>query len=358
MRVAVVTTLGLLVLMAITANAQDAWRVHDRERPNPPVITPAATPGGAPSDAIVLFNGQNLDAFESQDGGPAKWHVENGEFVVAPGTGSIQTKREFGDCQLHIEWASPNPPQGTDQMRGNSGVIMMGLYELQVLDSYNAKTYADGQAGALYGQYPPLVNPTRAPGQWQTYDIVFREPRYDSSGHLLSRARETVLLNGVVVQDATELSGPTAYHNRPPYFPLPNKLPLVLQDHGTPVRYRNIWIRELPSPQTSIPFDSFIPLRPDPKLYDSYAGTYEGPNVTVTITAAGDQLKGQLQAKSRRGGEHEAPWQLFPRSDDAFEAKQLPGQDLVSVRFTRGEGSVVKTMVVFLGGHYVELMKK
>jgi hypothetical protein len=347
-----------LILLTGAANAQDAWRVHDRERPNPPVVTPATTPGGAPSDATILFDGHNMDAFESQDGGSVKWQVENGYVVIAPGTGNIHTKQTFGDCQLHVEWASPNPPQGTDQMRGNSGVIIMGMYELQVLDSYNAKTYADGQAGAIYGQYPPLVNATRAPGDWQTYDIIFREPRYDSSGHLVSRARETVMLNGVVVQDSTLLSGPTAYHNRPPYFPLPEKLPLVLQDHGTPVRYRNIWIRELPAPQPPIPFSSFIPLRPDPKIYESYAGTYEGANEAVSITVDGDRLQGELDMKSNRRGEHKAPWQLFPRSDDAFEAKQLPGQDIVSVRFTRGQSGAVKTMVVFLGGHYVELTKK
>ncbi|MBV8071928.1 MAG: DUF1080 domain-containing protein, partial [Acidobacteriaceae bacterium] len=223
--------------------------------------------------------------------------------------------------------------------------------------SYQAKTYADGQAGAIYGQYPPLVNATRPPGEWQTYDISFREPRYDSTGHLASRARETVFLNGVLVQDSTELSGPTAYHNRPPYFPLPEKLPFVLQDHGTPVRYRNIWIRELPPPQAPIPFDSFVPLRPDAKQYESYAGTYEGANESVTITAAGDGLKGELDAKGSHG-EHKAPWQLFPMSEDAFEAKQRPGQDVVSVRFTRNADQTVKTLVVFLGGHYVELLKK
>ena len=142
----------------MSLNAQLAWTVHDRERPNPPVVTPADSPGGKPSDAKVLFDGRILDAFERALGGPARWTVNDGVFTVVPGSGSIQTKEKFGDCQLHVEWASPSPVQGSDQMRGNSGLIMMGMFEIQVLDSYNARTYADGQAGAIYGQYPPLVN--------------------------------------------------------------------------------------------------------------------------------------------------------------------------------------------------------
>lgn len=163
--------------------------------------------------------------------------------VVAK-TGNISTHDSFGDCQLHIEFAEPSPGKGESQERGNSGVFLMGLYEIQVLDSYENKTYADGQASALYGQYPPLVNASRPPAQWQTYDIIFHGPRF-TGGKLRRPARVTVLHNGVLVQDNVELTGPTAHGERPPYKPQPEKLPLALQDHGNPVRYRNIWIREL-----------------------------------------------------------------------------------------------------------------
>ena len=210
------------------------------------VVDPGSA-GKAPSDAIVLFDGQDLSKWKSQKGGgPAPWKVEGGYFEVAKGTGGIETKDGFGDCQLHIEWMSPNPPVGESQDRGNSGVFLMGLYEVQVLDSYQSKTYADGQAGALYGQYPPLVNATRKPGEWQTYDIVFDAPRFDKEGKVLRPARVTALLNGVLVQNAQELTGPTAHKARPPYKAHAAKLPLGLQDHNHPVRFRNVWIRELP----------------------------------------------------------------------------------------------------------------
>src|ERR1700761_6829354 len=194
-----------IALLAISAHAQNAWVVHDRERPNPAVVTPGSAPGGAPSDAVILFDGHGLDSFEKVGGGPVPWSATGEYFEVAPRTSSIQTKQAFGDCQLHVEWASPNPPQGEDQMRGNSGIIMMGMFEIQVLDSFNARTYADGQAAAVYGQSPPLVNASRGPGQWQTYDIIFRGPRFDSTGHLIRRTTVTLIQNGVLVQDAVEL---------------------------------------------------------------------------------------------------------------------------------------------------------
>jgi hypothetical protein len=181
-----------------------------------------------------------------KDGGPAGWKVVGGALEVVKGAGDIQTAAPFGDAQIHVEWATPSPGVGEGQHRGNSGVFPMGLYEVQVLDSYQTKTYPDGQASALYGQHPPLVNASRPPAQWQTYDIVFRGPRFDAQGKLLRPARVTILHNGVLVQDARELSGPTAHQARPPYAAHPAKLPLKLQEHGDPVRYRNIWIRELP----------------------------------------------------------------------------------------------------------------
>jgi len=232
------------------AQVDSRWKIHDTDRPLPPVIdagTPSTqdSPGRPPSDAVVLFDGKDLSKWAHKDGSAAKWKVENGYFEVVPKTGYIYTRDAFGDCQLHVEFAEPVPAKGESQDRGNSGVFLQGLYETQVLDSYQSKTYADGQAGAIYGQYPPLVNASRPPGQWQTYDIVFHGPRFAKDGKLLRPARETVFHNGVLVQDNVELSGPTAHGKRPPYEPQPEKLPLALQDHNHPVRYRNIWIREL-----------------------------------------------------------------------------------------------------------------
>lgn len=164
---------------------------------------------------------------------------------VVAGTGEITTVRAFGDCQLHVEWASPDPPAHTGQDRGNSGVFLMGRYEVQVLDSYGNRTYPDGQAAAIYGQYPPLVNASRPPGVWQSYDIVFRRPRFDERGQLIAPARITVIHNGVLVHDAVILTGPTGHRRRPPYEAHADRLPITLQDHASPVRFRNIWVRDL-----------------------------------------------------------------------------------------------------------------
>jgi hypothetical protein len=232
-----------------TAQAPMKWKIHDPNRPLPPVIDPGTastqeTPGRAPSDAVVLFDGKDLSRWADKDGKPAKWKVENGYAEVVAQSGYIYTRDSFGDCQLHVEFAEPSPGVGESQERGNSGVFLMGQYETQVLDSYQNKTYADGQAAAEYGQYPPLVNAARPPAQWQTYDIIFHRPHF-KDGKVTQPARVTVLHNGVLVQDNVELTGPTAHGERPPYKPGPDKLPLALQDHGDPVRYRNIWIREL-----------------------------------------------------------------------------------------------------------------
>lgn len=232
------------------AQVDQRWKPNDPDRPLPPIITPGTSstekmPGKAPSDAIVLFDGTNLSQWAGEDNGPVKWKVEHGYFEVVPKSGYIHTRQPFGDCQLHVEFREPTPPHGESQERGNSGVFLQGLYEIQVLDSYDNKTYADGQASGVYGQFPPQVNASRPPGQWQWYDIIFHGPRFDSDGKLLRPARVTVLHNGVLVQDNVELSGPTGHHERPDYKPGPDKLPLALQDHGNPVRYRNIWIREL-----------------------------------------------------------------------------------------------------------------
>lgn len=223
------------------------WKIHDPDRPQPPVVDPgpASDPVPAPSDAIVLFDNTDLSAWEDSKGQPARWKVENGYMEVVKKTGSIRTKQKFGDCQLHLEWAAPLPATGEGQERGNSGVFLMDKYEVQILDCYDNTTYADGMTAAIYGQYPPLVNACRPPGEWQTYDIVFRRPRFDSEGKLVSPARMTVFHNGVLVHDSAELTGPTAHKQRPPYAFHADKLPISLQDHGNPIRFRNIWLREL-----------------------------------------------------------------------------------------------------------------
>jgi hypothetical protein len=254
MRKILFAMIGALLLAGAPAmcNAQvdPKWKIHDPARPLPTVIDPGTSStqdsqGRPPLDAVVLFDGKDLSHWSHKDGTAAKWKVENGYAEVAAKTGYIYTREAFGDCQLHVEFSEPLPAKGESQDRGNSGVFLQGLYETQVLDSYQSKTYADGQAAAIYGQYPPLVNASRPPGQWQTYDIVFHGPRFDKDGKLLRPARETVFHNGVLVQDNVELSGPTAHGERPPYKAHAEKLPLALQDHSHPVRYRNIWIREL-----------------------------------------------------------------------------------------------------------------
>jgi len=225
----------------------EKWAIHDESRPRPPVVDPG--PAGpsvpAPSDAVVLFDGKDLSGWVTGKGEPAKCKVQDGFMEVVKGTGSIRTKEGFGNCQLHVEWASPAEVVGSGQGRGNSGVFLMDTYEVQVLDSYENSTYADGQAAAIYGQFPPLVNACRKPGEWQTYDIVFRAPRFDQDGKLLAPARMTVFHNGILVHDDVTLTGPTAHKARPPYAAHAGKLPISLQDHGHPVRFRNIWLRNL-----------------------------------------------------------------------------------------------------------------
>jgi len=238
-----------IALMASSASAQPSadWPIHSPDRPQPVVVDPGpgALPVPAPRDAIVLFDGSDLSRWVHANGNAATWIVRDGYFEVRPRSGNLLTRDSFGDVQLHVEWASPDPARGTGQDRGNSGVYLMNKYEVQVLDSYGNKTYPDGQAGALYGQFPPLVNASRPPGVWQSYDILFRGPRFDPSGRLLRPATMTVLHNGVLVQDHVTLSGPTGHYSRPPYEAHPEKLPILLQDHSHPVRYRNIWLREL-----------------------------------------------------------------------------------------------------------------
>ena len=228
-------------------DANHPYAVHDDLRPNP--VKVSVGPTGVPSDAIVLFDGTPASLERNwcaADGQPTKWTVKDGALVCTPGSGSIRTREDFGDCQLHVEWRAPTPGVGESQGRGNSGVILMGRYEIQVLDTYENRTYADGQAGAVYGQTPPLVNPAHPEGCWQTYDIVFHRP-VRKNGELVFGGSFTVFFNGVLTTDHWELEGPTHWRRRTSPVPHADQLPLFLQDHGNPVPYRNIWIRRIAS---------------------------------------------------------------------------------------------------------------
>ena len=229
------------------AEAARAQKVHDKDRPLPPVVEPPPAPeqpAKPPSDAVVLFDGSSLDAWQGRNGAAAPWPIEGGAMTAAGQ--DLVTKQSFGDCQLHVEWMAPDPDTGEGQDKGNSGVKLAMQYEVQILDSYKNvnKTYADGVAGAVYGQYPPLVNACRPPGQWQTFDIVYRAPRFKPDGAVETPGRITVLHNGVLVQNDEEILGNTSGPSRS-YKPHDVKQPILLQFHGHPVKFRNIWVREL-----------------------------------------------------------------------------------------------------------------
>jgi hypothetical protein len=204
----------------------------------PVVVTPGEN-GGPPSDAVVLFDGKSFSAWN----GAEKWKIENGAMLC--GKGDIRTKEGFGDCQLHIEWSSPTPAMGSGQGRGNSGVFFMDAYELQVLDSYNNKTYFDGQAGAIYKQTPPAVNAMKPPGTWNAYDVIWTAPRFNDDGSLQSPAYITALQNGVLILNHFALKGDTPFTKPPIYSKHADRLPIRLQDHGNPTRFKNIWVREI-----------------------------------------------------------------------------------------------------------------
>jgi hypothetical protein len=228
------------------------WAVHDHNRPQPELVTPGSfssqeEPGKPPSDAIVLFDGKDLSQWEADKGDnvPTKWVVKDGAMECVPGSGFIRTKAKFGDCQLHVEWAAPTKIEGESQGRGNSGVFLMGLVEIQVLNNYDNPTYADGFAASVYGVNLPMANALRPPGQFQTYDIVFRRPVY-KDGQQIDPGYVTVFENGVLVQDHAMLEGPTGHMRRSHPGVFPEVGPLKLQDHGNPVRYRSIWYRPLP----------------------------------------------------------------------------------------------------------------
>lgn len=219
-------------------------KISEVWEPEPRVVTPGM--GAAPpSDAIILFDGKNSDEWVmASDGSPLKWEVSDGAMTVKPKTGGIRTKRDFGDFQLHIEWRAPSKVEGDGQGRGNSGIFLQNRYELQVLDSYNNRTYSNGQAGSIYKQHMPLVNASRPPGEWQSYDVIYTAPRFNADGIRTEPARVTVLHNGVLIQHNTAILGTTEFRQMPQNI-AHGKAPLMLQDHSNPVSYRNIWVREL-----------------------------------------------------------------------------------------------------------------
>ncbi len=239
-------SLGILGVNAQTAPRTGDPKLTEYWDPAVRILSPGKANSDAPSDAIVLFDGKDASRWKSQkDGGNVKWNVADGAMTVVKGAGGIVTKESFGDCQLHIEWRTPAEVKGESQGRGNSGIFLMNKYELQVLDNYNNRTYANGQAGSIYKQTPPLVNASRGPGEWQTYDVIFTAPVFAEDGTLKAPARITVFHNGVLVQNNTTIWGSTQYIGTPHYEPHGNKEPISLQDHGDPVSFRNIWIRPL-----------------------------------------------------------------------------------------------------------------
>ncbi len=260
-----VSTMAVAALVVCATNGQEKkpvkrqyvetetgrWLIHDMNRPAPPVIEPGTCstperPGKAPSDAVVLFDGTQESMEKNWK--PTKWICRDGYMESVKKAGYISTAKDFGSCQLHVEFATPSRVEGSSQGRGNSGVFLHGQYEVQVLDSYDNKTYPDGQCAALYGRAVPLVNACRKPGEWQSYDIIYHRPLFDQDGKVTRKATFTVLQNGVLVQDHVELAGGTGWdgpHAITDYKPHGDKGPIQLQDHGNPVRYRNIWIRDL-----------------------------------------------------------------------------------------------------------------
>jgi Domain of Unknown Function (DUF1080)/Domain of unknown function (DUF3471) len=324
------------------------WRQHDMRRPRPPVIEPADGPFAAkpPKGAVILFDGSSLDAWQAVPGGPARWKIGEGYFETKPGTGPIETKAKFGDVQLHVEWAAPDPPAGRGQDRGNSGIFLMKQFEIQVLDSYKADTYADGQAAAIYGQYPPLFNASRPPGQWQAYDIAFRRPRFDASDKLQEPARVTVFHNGILVQNNEEPIGPTHWLKWLPYTNAGERASISLQDHDHPVRYRNIWLIELP--QRAAPTEQEL-ARPSVITLpahdlDQYAGKYrlhDRPDAAVVSIA---REEGHLVVSFPFRPQ---PLEILPISETEFDMPYTYGRftfhkdaqgEVTSVLFRIGDG--------------------
>jgi hypothetical protein len=281
------------------AQLDPQWKIHDQSRPKPPTVTPGhpgfqERAGQAPSDATVLFDGRDLSQWVNLEGEPAGWVVKAGAMECVKGAGYIRTERSFGDCQMHLEWAAPTPARGDGQARGNSGLFLMGQYEVQILDTFQNPTYADGYPGSVYAQHPPLANAVRPPGEWQNLDVIFRRPRFNAAGEVVEPARLTVMVNGVLVQDGVRAVGPTGWLRRSSYLPHADKLPLALQDHGNPVRFRNIWVRELAPDQGPAEYSLA------PRILERCVGTYQlEENWNIQVTRTNSQLFARLGALSR-----------------------------------------------------------
>jgi hypothetical protein len=279
--------------------------------------------------------------------------VTGGYFEVAPGTGAIETKGKFGDVQLHVEWMSPKPPTGTGQDRGNSGIFLMGEYEIQVVDSYRADTYADGQAGAIYGQYPPLANASRPPGEWQTYDIAFRRPRFDKVGKLLEPARLTVIHNGILIQNNEEILGRTTWLESLPYEAHGDRGPIKLQDHDHPVRYRNIWIRELAARPLPSAADLARPpiVSLTPEALDAFTGNYsmgeKDDSPPVVISRQEGHLLVKLASRpTPLAIEPVSPTEFYLRhTDGKFTFQHDPAGQVTGVLFKIGDGDRVLSKI-------------
>lgn len=335
----------IMLLMSITlaamttpAQTNSGYRIHDMERTPAPVVTPGQN-GSPPADAVVLFDGTNLDAWRTKEGGPAAWKVADGYMETIAGADDIFTRQTFGDCQLHIEWASPADPAGKiDQDRGNSGIFFMEKYEIQVLDSYENRTYSDGYAGSVYAQYPPQVNATRKPGEWQTYDIVFHAPRFKKDGTVKRPARITAFLNGILVQDNVSLTGPTGWLQQKPYETHADSMSIKLQDHDSPVRFRNIWVRPLPQREHLKKVKMKTPeakVQLSADQLDQFVGAYETiePDEEkkevpfIVIRREGDHLLAAIRDKQE--------WALIPQSESEFVFPTFDGT-LAFVRDDKG----------------------
>ena len=305
------------------AQTPSGWLIHDLQRPQPPVVTPAKQdlPVPAPDDARVLFDGTDLRQWRSADGTEPRWMIREDYMESVPNSGYLVSAESFGDVQLHLEWAAPSVPKGKGQERGNSGVFLMGKYELQILDSYESRTYPDGQAAAIYGQYPPLVNACLPPGDWQSYDLVFRRPHFDSQGKVVSPARLTVLHNGMLVHEGRDLFGPTSWLKHHPYTPHADRLPLALQDHGNPVRFRNIWLRELNFDARDAPKNrakrNVFPIQLE--ILNRFVGNYVQDDGTPTdVLRDGDVLWLQILGRERL--------ELVPAATDTFFLRETDGK--------------------------------
>ena len=319
------------------------WKIHDMNRPKPQVVEPVvqSLPVAAPKGAIILFKAGDLSQWKGKDSGVAKWKLEKDYMEIVPGTGAIESKESFGDMFLHVEWASPDDTTRKGQDRGNSGIFFMGQYEMQVLDSYQADTYADGQAGAVYGQAPPRFNACKPRGEWNAYDIAFRRPRFNEDGTVKSPARITVIHNGILIQDNEEYKGPTSWLKYLPYKAHADKMPMSLQEHNCKVRFRNIWA--IPLPELAMPanVESEKPVAMTDADLDKFTGTYERPGANAPIMVT--KKNGSLYADFFwRPGELE----LLPISAKEFALKETAG----TLTFNTDDKGNATDLVFHLGG--------